>query len=278
MFNDLKEGAVLNDPWHFHNFANAMLTVFRLSSGEDWGTVITDAAIVKPLCTPSLWLPVDGNATAGGKTALAKERTQNFMGIGEWRQWDINGHVQIKSDCGSEFTAYPLFLLFIFINNYMLLPTFIASIIASYFKANLFKFSLIREGDLQKYQMAWIDADPDRKLSGSYLTIKKSTNKNTGEKLRGNEKIEHPWDFTKFHLLLSLLDQTGCVLGFDKTARPDKYKMAVLRMKVQAPAKGGDKFQIDYKTMCVILLSISEKARPVTIVDILRREAVCSHS
>jgi hypothetical protein len=160
----------------------------------------------------------------------------------------------------------------------MLLPTFIASIIASYFKANLFKFSLIREGDLQKYQMAWIDADPDRKLSGSYLTIKKSTNKNTGEKLRGNEKIEHPWDFTKFHLLLSLLDQTGCVLGFDKTARPDKYKMAVLRMKVQAPAKGGDKFQIDYKTMCVILLSISEKARPVTIVDILRREAVCSHS
>ena len=277
MFNDLKEGVVLNDPWHFHNFANAMLTVFRLSSGEDWGTVITDAAIVKPLCTPALWLPVDGNATAGGKTALVKERTQNFMGIGEWRQWDIKGHIQIKSDCGSEFTAYPLFLLFIFINNYMLLPTFIASIIASYFKANLFMFSLIREGDLQKYQMAWIDADPDRKLSGSYLTIKKS-NKITEGKLHGNEKIEHPWDFTKFHLLLSLLDQTGCVLGFDKTARPDKYRMAVLRMKLQASKGGGDKLQIDYKTMCVILLSISEKARPVTIVDILRREAVCSHS
>jgi hypothetical protein len=43
-------------------------------------------------------------------------------------------------------------LLFIFINNYILLPTFIASIIASYFQANLRDLSLISDADLRKYQ------------------------------------------------------------------------------------------------------------------------------
>jgi len=62
----------------------------------------------------------------------------------------------------------------------------------------------------------------------------------------------------------------GCVLGFTKLMDPQKYKMAIQRLKVKAGNK--DKFTIDYKAMCVFLLSIAEKARPVTIVDILRRE------
>ena len=63
-----------------------------------------------------------------------------------------------------------------------------------------------------------------------------------------------------------------CMLGFSKNNDPMKYKMAIQRLKHRAG--NAKKFTVDYKTMCVLLLSIAEKARPVTIVDKLRREKV----
>ena len=170
--------------------------------------------------------------------------------------------------------AYPVFLLFIFINNYILLPTFIASIIASYFKANLRDYSLIADKDLAKYQESWIDMNPDgNPIAGkSFLTFKR-----IGEKA---PKLEQPWDFGKFHQLTEMLSMKGCVLGFSKLMDSNKYKMAMQRLKARGAAQGesAKKFTVDYKTMCVILLSISEKSRPVTIVDILRREKVLANS
>jgi hypothetical protein len=44
--------------------------------------------------------------------------------------------------------AYAFFLLFIFINNYVILPTFVASIISSYLEANLKEHSLVSKQEL----------------------------------------------------------------------------------------------------------------------------------
>ena len=159
-----------------------------------------------------------------------------------------------------------MFLLFIFINNYIILPTFIASIIASYFSANLRDSALIKDADLKKYQESWIDMNPEGSplLGKSYLTFKK-----IGDRA---PKAEQPWDFSKFHSLTEMLMMKKCMLGFSKNNDPMKYKMAIARLKQRAG--NGKKFTVDYKTMCVLLLSIAEKARPVTIVDKLRREKV----
>ena len=104
-------------------------------------------------------------------------------------------------------------------------------------------------------------------FKGSYFTFKK-----IGDRA---PKAEQPWDLAKFNSFTEMLAMKGCVLGFTKLMDPQKYKMAIQRLKVKAGNK--DKFTIDYKAMCVFLLSIAEKARPVTIVDILRREKVVIH-
>ena len=42
-----------------------------------------------------------------------------------------------------------------FINSYIIVPTFVASVINSYFTANLRKLSLISEEDVSKYMEVW---------------------------------------------------------------------------------------------------------------------------
>lgn len=71
----------------------------------------------------------------------------------------------------------------------------------------------------------------------------------------------------------------GCRLGFNKILEGKKYKMAMDSLKKRGLKRGSTteyekKFTLDYITMCVMLLSIAEKTRPVTIVDILRRQKV----
>jgi hypothetical protein len=71
----------------------------------------------------------------------------------------------------------------------------------------------------------------------------------------------------------------GCRLGINKVMDGKRYKMALDSMKRRGLKRGSateyeKKFTIDYVSMCVLLLSISEKSRPVTIVDILRRQKV----
>ena len=267
MFGDIKEGVVVSDqsdvPTDFRDFINSLISLFQLSTGASWGDFIVDAAIQAPRCTPKLWRPLNLNAT---KSVLARERQEMFLSLGAWKQADLHGNIAIPSDCGQDIASYTVFLLFIFINNYIILPTFIASIIASYFSANLRDNALIKDADLKKYQESWIDMNPEGSplLGKSYLTFKK-----IGDRA---PKAEQPWDFSKFHSLTEMLMMKRCTLGFSKNNDPMKYKMAMQRLKQRAGS--GKKFTIDYKTMCVLLLSIAEKARPVTIVDKLRREKV----
>ena len=268
MFPLIKEGAAIDDTVNFGNFISSLVTIFRMSTGL-WGDIIIDASVAQPLCTPGLWRPVDTNATSSASTGLNTERKANLLGMGSWKQSDLLGNIAIQSDCGQAFASYPVFLLFVFINNYILLPTFIASIIASYFKANLRDQSLIADKDLKAFQESWIDMGPEGNalIRKSYFTFKQSAKA---------PKASAPFDLSKFDSLIEMLDMKNCSLGFNKIMDPKKYKMAMDNLKRRGQKRGSSefekKFAVDYVSMCVMLLSIAEKARPVTIVDILRRE------
>ena len=69
----------------------------------------------------------------------------------------------------------------------------------------------------------------------------------------------------KFDQLLMGLDSRGCTLGFDK-GDAEKYKAAKQLIRGQKT--------LNHRKMIVILLAVREKARPVTIIDYLRRRQV----
>jgi hypothetical protein len=86
------------------------------------------------------------------------------------------------------------------------------------------------------------------------------------------QKEKTPYLLDRFDNLISILDLRGCRLGFSKTRDSEKYKSAMARLKTKMPEKTNSNFRVGYRQMAVLLLSIAEKSRPVTIVDILRRQ------
>jgi len=150
------------------------------------------------------------------------------------------GVVAERSDCGSPEIAKIFFLLFMFIIMFIITPTFVASVINSYFNANLRKLSLITPEDIAKYMEIWIG-----------LMDKNTTHLNVKDV-----------DQDKFDQLLMGLESRGCSLGFDPSDKA-KYNNAKALIKGET--------QLRHSKVIVILLAMREKARPVTIVDHLRR-------
>ncbi len=52
MFKDVKSGKIIDNYNNFGNFGSAMLTLFRCSTGEDWGSVMFDLGRLPPDCIP----------------------------------------------------------------------------------------------------------------------------------------------------------------------------------------------------------------------------------
>jgi len=262
MFTFVKEGNELDSTFNnFSTFLLSMIAMFRVSSGAGWGGVIDDAGISAPLCTPKYWTPYYSASADENNPA---ELLQSF---GPWKNDDM--FPEPRSDCGLGVGSYAFFLLFVFINNYIILPTFVASIIASYFEANLKEHSLVKSHELVVFRDCWkevgdkIETGPGG-LPRSIFQFDRNPDK--------AQAAKNPYSFDRFDALLSLLQMHNSRLGFSKAGNPDKYKNAIARMKKRANDDPKAPLKIGYKTMAVMLLSISEKSRPVTIVDMLRRE------
>jgi len=150
------------------------------------------------------------------------------------------GGTGANPDCGNATISVAFFFIFAFACNFVILPTFVASIINSYFQANLRKLSLISEKQLVLYRDVWKD------LMESDATL----------------KVSDPAQ-DKFDNLIMQLEIRGCILGFSPDDK-QKYNMAKAIIKNEQ--------RLEYKTTAITLFSIREKCRPVTIVDILRRQ------
>jgi hypothetical protein len=263
IFGNVKEQVELDTT--FNNFAtaiNSMIALFRVSSGAAWGKVIKEAAIEAPFCTPKYWTPLKLESTA----QVFASDVEGLRPFGAWNNMDL--YPEPVSDCGQQTLSYVFFVIYVFINNYIILPTFVASIIASYFEANLKEHSLVSYKSLVTFRDCWKEAGDEiaQAGAGKFVSVMHfDRNKDPAT------KDKQPFLFDRFDTLLSLLELNSCPLGFNKHAAPDKYKAAITRLK--ARANDHEKvLKISYKAMAVMLLSITEKARPVTIVDILRRD------
>jgi len=239
LFPAVKYGLVLSATSNAANIVSSMTLLFKMSSGAggrnpstSWGHYVSDSSIASPRCTEQTWLPTP------------KDNYQNTTDEWDWQSpmgySGKTGDSSSKTDCGSPIIATVFFFLFQFLISFIIMPTFVASVINSYFNANLRKLSLISEEDISKYMDVW---------------------KDIMDKLTATVKIADP-EQDKFDQLIMSLDQCGCTLGFDKGDK-SKYTNAKRLIKGFKALK--------HDQCIVILLAIREKCRPVTIVDHLRR-------
>lgn len=129
LFGTVKYGVAINRSANFEGSINAMIMLFRITTGEDWNKVLQDCRIGEPYCT---------------------ETTDNE------NYWE--------SDCGTEFGALCYFISFYVILTFVLLNLFIAVIIENF---SLFYSSeedaALSNQDLYQYQLTWNLVDYNRK-------------------------------------------------------------------------------------------------------------------
>ena len=52
LFGHLELRSALDEHAHFHDFTSAMVTLFRMTTGESWNTIMHDTMIEPPFCNP----------------------------------------------------------------------------------------------------------------------------------------------------------------------------------------------------------------------------------
>lgn len=129
VFGTVKHGVAINRDANFEGSINAMITLFRITTGEDWNKMMQDCRIQEPYCT---------------------EATE-FEDY-----W--------KSDCGTDFGSHCYFISFYVILAFVLLNLLIAVIIENF---SLFYSSeedaALSHQDLYQYQLTWNLVDQNRK-------------------------------------------------------------------------------------------------------------------
>lgn len=137
LFGTVKHGVAINSRANFQGSINAMIMLFRITTGEDWNKVMHDCMIQKPYCTE------------------ATDR-ENY--------WN--------SDCGSVPLALSYFISFYVILTFILLNLFIAVIIENF---SLFYSSeedaAISNHDVYQYQLTWNLVDQNRR---GFITVRQA--------------------------------------------------------------------------------------------------------
>ena len=137
LFGTVKYGEALNRHANFKTSFNAMILLFRITTGEDWNKIMHDCMLSEPYCTEN-------------------ESTPNF--------WE--------TDCGNSAAARIYFMTFYVIVTFVFLNLFIAVIIENF---SLFyssdEDSLISNNDLRDFQLTWNLVDKYRK---GVLTVRQA--------------------------------------------------------------------------------------------------------
>ncbi|EDO45175.1 predicted protein, partial [Nematostella vectensis] len=126
LFGTVKYGEAVNRYANFGTSFNAMILLFRVTTGEDWNKIMHDCMVGEPYCTPA----------------------ENF--------W--------LSDCGNYAASLIFFMSFYIVVSFILLNVFVAVIIENFslFYASD-EDSLLSNTDLRDFQMAWNLVDKGRK-------------------------------------------------------------------------------------------------------------------
>jgi hypothetical protein len=165
LFWNLERGELVNDYTNFDDFGNAIYTLFRLSTGENWNGVMHECMLAEPDCDPdkcqlgSTELEVDqvwqGEEWGGGKKACE----------------DLGGEF-IASNCGSAAGSF-YHITFLVICAFTTLNLIIAVILFAFFDMSESDSQPTLEGDkIAVFEDAWADLDKNAQgeVSESHLT------------------------------------------------------------------------------------------------------------
>ena len=127
LFGTVKHGEAINRHANFYTCFNALLLLFRITTGEDWNKIFHDCRIAYPYCTPAA----------------------NY--------WE--------SDCGNKAAALVYFISFYVIVCFVFLNLFIAVIIENFslFYASDEESLTISATDLRDFQRTWNVVDKHRR-------------------------------------------------------------------------------------------------------------------
>ncbi|XP_028403824.1 sodium leak channel non-selective protein-like [Dendronephthya gigantea] len=137
VFGTVKHGVAINNDANFEGSINAMIMLFRITTGEDWNKVRQDCGIQEPYCTEAT-------------------ESENY--------W--------KSDCGTYVGSLCYFISFYVTLTFVLLNLLIAVIIENF---SLFYSSeedaALSHQDLYQYQLTWNLVDQNRK---GFITVRQA--------------------------------------------------------------------------------------------------------
>ncbi|CAO3675097.1 unnamed protein product [Umbelopsis ramanniana] len=125
-FGLTKYGPYGTDHANFRSYGNSLLTLVRMTTGENWDFLMHDFTVSAPNCVSA--------------------SSADFL----------------DSDCGSAPWAYLLFIVFYIICTHIFLNLFTVVIISNFQYAyeHTARFTLITKTDLQKFKQAWAEVDP----------------------------------------------------------------------------------------------------------------------
>jgi hypothetical protein len=126
VFGLTRLGRVTSEYANFRTFGTALLTFFRMMTGEAWNKILRDMMVEAPECVE-------------------------------------NEYTYLLSDCGSTSWALLLFLSYEVLVTLALLALFVVTIIDNFDSAtqNDSLFTLLTHKDMSNFKQAWAEFDPD---------------------------------------------------------------------------------------------------------------------
>lgn len=201
-------------PAHYRTFADSLLMLGRITTGEGWNSMLHDCFVSNPECTDYFGSSTDGWAT--DLTEKSAETTINGM-----KYW-------LANDCGNVAYAVIFYVSFNIVGTFCMINLFVAVILDNYaFMANVGDAE-INEFVLDKFKKCWY----------RYTLTDKHAHKHLGKYLRIAKLRE---------FLMSLGAPLGIVVWDSEGL--SKYKK--IREEVRSSASGID--GITYRKMQDIL-------------------------
>ena len=125
VFGLTRFGVITDDHANFRDFPTALLTLYRMTTGEVWNKIMHEMTVEAPYCV-------------------------------------VNNFNYLLSDCGSTGWGLGVFLSFELVVPMMLLSLFIVTVIDNFdfFSQENSMYSLMTQEDLVSYKSVWSEFDP----------------------------------------------------------------------------------------------------------------------
>merc|ERR1712226_852622 len=153
-FGEVVHGDFLMTHANFETFGYAMLTLFRISTGEDWNGIMYDCAVT------------DGMQNSGGNYCYAKYDLDKCRGNGlganeNALEFCCPDSYDGPCGCGVEYLSQFYFIIFNVISAFVLINVVVAGVLMAYQAAKGIFDSGLTNRMIEDFKAKWYKYDPD---------------------------------------------------------------------------------------------------------------------